>query len=98
MRSEVPGQVLPSGVPFPSPRLLTPSKLALGSVDPWGGLALILNSSQFVTEACRFVAIFLSLYMELSSADASHGIEEFGDAVVFAFALMFELAGEILLL
>ncbi|HKE07688.1 MAG TPA: hypothetical protein VKB48_07640, partial [Candidatus Acidoferrum sp.] len=69
----------------------------LGSPIIRDGLALTLYSSQFVTQTRRFVAISLSLNMVFGGAHASHGMENFADAVIFALAHMFELAGEILL-
>jgi hypothetical protein len=49
-------------------------------------LVLILNLSQFFTQACSFGAILCRLDMEINSRDAADRIENLGDSIVLAFA------------
>src|SRR5229473_4670997 len=68
----------------------------LGSRDD-GGLVLSLEFSQLFAQTRRFIAIFCSLDMELDGGDAADRIENLGDRIVLAFAGMFQLVGNIVL-
>src|SRR5260370_13549965 len=69
----------------------------LGSRDAGGGSVLIFDSSQFFTQARSFGAILCRFDMELDGGDAADRIENLGDGIVLAFAGMFQLVGNIVL-
>jgi hypothetical protein len=58
---------------------------------------LILDFSQFFTQARSIVAILCRLDTELDGTDASNRIDNLGDATALALAGMLELVGEIVL-
>src|SRR5260370_30532471 len=73
------------------------ARRTLGSRDAGGGLVLVFDLSQFITQTRSFGAILCRFDMELDGGDAADRIENLGDGIVLAFAGVFELVGKIVL-
>src|SRR5260370_7188620 len=76
------------------------ARRTLGSRDAGGGLVLVFDLSQFITQTRSFGAILCRFEMDLGGGDAADRIHKLADSVVLAvlaFAHVFELIGKIVL-